>query len=119
VCDARVSERGAFDCIGMRVRWCREIGPRFSVRARAAISCWHSGSFARQAATCDRSGPWYVVLPAINSVAVDRSVVWCQDGMTALLFASAGGHLDVVQWLVRDAGSDARTERAHVRQRSF
>jgi hypothetical protein len=35
--------------------------------------------------------------------------------MTALLFASAGGHVDMVRWLVREAGSDPRRERAKVR----
>ncbi len=41
---------------------------------------------------------------------------WCcdQDGSTALLVASAKGHLDVARWLVTDAGSDARSERSNV-----
>ncbi len=37
-----------------------------------------------------------------------------QDGSTALLVACADGHLDVVRWLVTDAGSDARSERTYV-----
>jgi hypothetical protein len=38
-----------------------------------------------------------------------------QDGHTALLFACANGRLDVAQWLVSSAGSDARSERSDVR----
>jgi hypothetical protein len=34
--------------------------------------------------------------------------------MTALLFASAGGHVDMVRWLVREADIDLRRERAKV-----
>jgi hypothetical protein len=37
-----------------------------------------------------------------------------QGGVSALLVACAMGHLDVVRWLVTDAGSDARSERANV-----
>ncbi len=38
-----------------------------------------------------------------------------QVGTTALLFACRGGHLKMVQWLIREAGSDARSERGDVR----
>jgi hypothetical protein len=41
-------------------------------------------------------------------------VVCDQDGSTALLVACAKGHLDVVRFLVTDAGSDARLERTKV-----
>jgi ankyrin repeat protein len=47
------------------------------------------------------------------------SAVCCvrgQTGHTALLLASALGHIDVVQWLVTSAGSDARSERSNVRR---
>jgi hypothetical protein len=37
-----------------------------------------------------------------------------QDGSSALLEACAFGHLDVVRWLVTDAGSDVRSERDNV-----
>lgn len=35
--------------------------------------------------------------------------------MTALLYACEGGHFAIVQWLVREAGSDAQSERCRVR----
>ncbi len=38
-----------------------------------------------------------------------------QDGNTALLVACWSGHLEVVQWLVSSAGSNAATERDNVR----
>jgi ankyrin repeat protein len=37
-----------------------------------------------------------------------------QNGHTAALMACANGHLDVVRWLVTEAGSDARSERDNV-----
>jgi hypothetical protein len=37
-----------------------------------------------------------------------------QVGWSALLVACVSGHLDVVRWLVTDAGSDARSERSNV-----
>jgi hypothetical protein len=37
-----------------------------------------------------------------------------QYGRTALLVACAHGRLDLVRWLVTDAGSDARSERDNV-----
>ncbi len=37
-----------------------------------------------------------------------------QNGATALLLACGNGHLDVVTWLVTNAGSDARSERTNV-----
>jgi hypothetical protein len=41
---------------------------------------------------------------------------WCcdQNGASALLLACASGHLDVAQWLVVNAGSNARSERTTV-----
>ncbi len=47
------------------------------------------------------------------------SAVCCvrgQTGHTALLLASGLGLVDVVQWLVTSAGSDARSERSNVRR---
>jgi hypothetical protein len=37
-----------------------------------------------------------------------------QNNETALLLAAANGHLEVLQWLVAEAGSDARLERNSV-----
>jgi hypothetical protein len=42
-----------------------------------------------------------------------------EGGATALLLACWYGHLDVVQWLVRAAGSDARSECNDVRWQSL
>jgi hypothetical protein len=42
-----------------------------------------------------------------------------QNGYTALLTACANGHLDVARWLVTDAGSNVRSERAKVSSLNF
>jgi ankyrin repeat protein len=47
-----------------------------------------------------------------------RGDVLSQDGSSALLLACCNGHIDVARWLVSEAGSDARSERSNVRQRS-
>jgi hypothetical protein len=47
-------------------------------------------------------------------------VACCDQGTnTALLLACMRGHLDVVRWLVTDAGSDARSKRAKVGWRRY
>jgi ankyrin repeat protein len=59
-----------------------------------------------------------VVVACARSGGVRGSrVVWRvreQTGHTALLLASAFGHVNVVQWLVTTAGSNARSERSNV-----
>lgn len=40
--------------------------------------------------------------------------MYVQDGDTALLLACANGHMDVVKWLVTEAGSNAALERNNV-----
>ena len=46
--------------------------------------------------------------------------VWLsvQDGVSALLWACWGGHLDLVRWLVIDMKMDVKHDRDHVRNRS-
>ncbi len=59
----------------------------------------------------------FVIVPFRCDVSGDgaRCMLCCdQDGRTALLLACADGHLDVVRWLVTDAGSDVRSERDEV-----
>jgi hypothetical protein len=49
---------------------------------------------------------------ALRSRCCDRreTLMWLQNGDTALLLACKGGHLDVARWLVAEAGSDPRSE---------
>jgi hypothetical protein len=58
------------------------------------------------------------VLISFQTVVCMRGDVVAQDGYTALLAACSSGHIDVARWLVSEAGSDPRSERSNVRQRS-
>jgi hypothetical protein len=57
-----------------------------------------------------RAAVWLCVMLMQTSV-VGVCVQW---GCTTLLYACAGGHLEVAQWLVSSAGSNAATERDEV-----
>jgi hypothetical protein len=101
-----------------------EARSRFCPRARAAPCSWCSGSFTSSALMCGRCAHRTLYVPAGLP-----SWTWrCADGVcralrvlgvsqqrtTPLMYACKSGHLELAQWLVREAGSDARSERDEV-----
>jgi hypothetical protein len=80
---------------------------------------WRGGLWLPPAVTRAQSETGYVADVLLLKAAVERQCLLCvvQLGRTALLLVCANGRLDVAQWLVASAGSDARSERSNVGRR--